>query len=318
MRVLHITNAYPVDSRPTYGIFIKEQIDSLKKLGVDIDVYFVNVRQKGKKEFIKSFFDLIKRVNSYDIVHCHHSYMGFLVFTKKPLVTSFLCPPGREGKTNRFLNIKKWIYRFAAYKATTCIIKDGKITNKKEIYLPNGVNMDLFYPMERRFAVNKLSLDESKSYVLFCSGGGVDRYEKRYGLYKQVVAKLKERFANVEELVVTNVDRADMPLYFNAASVMLLTSFYEGSPNAVKEAMACNLPVVSSNVGDVHYLLENVSHSYIVKESCPEKYFKYICKIFESNLVSSNGRQKIYEKRIDSESIAMRIQQIYCNIHANN
>ncbi len=76
MKVLHITNNYPTNEYPIFGIFVKEQIDSLTELGVTNEVFFINGREKGKKEYIKSIFRLRKFLNNkkYDIIHCHHAF----------------------------------------------------------------------------------------------------------------------------------------------------------------------------------------------------------------------------------------------------
>ena len=100
-----------------------------------------------------------------------------------------------------------------------------------------------------------------------------------------------------------------MPLYLNAASLLLLTSKWEGSPNIVKEAMACNIPVVSTKVGDIEYLFEN-TQGYYYTDSDADKLAEKINYVL-NNDIKPNGRQRIIDLKLDSESVANKLIQLY-------
>ena len=105
----------------------------------------------------------------------------------------------------------------------------------------------------------KVGLDIDKKYILFVSSNFI-RNQKRYDIYKKTVNILKTIDSKFEELLLINQDREIVPFYFNSSELHLLTSDFEGSPNSVKEALACNLDVISTNVGNVKYLLNNLKN----------------------------------------------------------
>ena len=114
MKVLHITNNFPTPNFPIFGIFVKEQIESLTHLGVSNEVFFMNSRDEGKKAYLEGLFKLRKhlRKNHYDLLHCHHSYSAIIfifsgmAFGKK-CILSYQNDPGKEGGKLLFLCRKK-------------------------------------------------------------------------------------------------------------------------------------------------------------------------------------------------------------------
>ena len=100
-----------------------------------------------------------------------------------------------------------------------------------------------------------------------------------------------------------------MPVYLNAADILLLTSKWEGSPNIVKEAMACNIPVVATKVGDIEYLFGNIE-GYYYMDSDADKLAEKINNGL-NNDIKPNGLQRIIDLKLDSESIAYKFLQFY-------
>lgn len=315
MKILHITNNYPTENYPIFGIFVKEQIDSLNKIGVESDVFFINGRKKGKLEYISCVWKLKQRIKNgdYDIIHCHHSFSAVSALLlahlhkKLPVVISFQSDPLNEAKFNLFPLLSK--------RSSAWIFKNNSVyaVRPKGFYLPNGVNTDFFKPIPRVEACEKLKLDPLKKYVLFVSSNFI-RKEKRYDKFLGVIKILKENYGltNLEELRLINVERELVPYYFNAASVHLLTSDFEGSPNSVKEAMACNIPVVSTNVGNVADLLAAVHGSYIVNSGNVDDLAVHVMKSLNSNVL--NSRKVLIKKRLDIDSVANNLKAIYLKL----
>src|SRR5207253_1636582 len=114
--------------------------------------------------------------------------------------------------------------------------------------IPSGLDLDQFRPIPREEARARLGLPLDKRLVLFVGNPAVER--KRYPLAREAVDILK-RSLPADLMVAWSVRHRDVPLWMNACDALVFTSMQEGSPNAVKEALACDLPVVSVPVGDV-------------------------------------------------------------------
>jgi glycosyltransferase involved in cell wall biosynthesis len=183
---------------------------------------------------------------------------------------------------------------------------------KNAIVLPNGVDLDLFKPLDKKECRINLGWDLDNKYVLFASKP--DKMVKNFALAQATMDRIKINSAELK--IIYNIDHSQMPVYLNAANVLLLTSKWEGSPNTVKEAMACNLPVVATKVGDIEYLFRN-TEGYYYTDPDPDKLAEKISFILSSNLIP-NGRQRIMELELDSISIANKIIEIYEEINNIN
>lgn len=315
MKILHITNNYPTDKNPVFGIFVKEQIESLENNGLKNTVYFINGREKGKFEYIRSIFHLrnFLKDKKYDLIHCHHALSALCLILSgrirkfKTFVSYQSDPENEQGS---------YIYKLIKHSFNAVILKNNSpvVDNQIVFYQPNGVNVDFFKPIDREICINRLSLSRNSKYVLFVSSN-FNRKEKRYDIFQQVIQILKDKYNinNVEEIKLTNTERSLVPYYFNAASVHLLTSDFEGSPNSVKEAMACNIPVVSTNVGNVEELLRNVNGSYVAKTNEPEELADLVNKVLNET-EKNNGREQLIKQELDIVSVAKKIKAIYNTI----
>ena len=171
--------------------------------------------------------------------------------------------------------------------------------------LPNGLDLNLFRPLDKKECRNKLGWDLDKKYILFASNPA--RPEKNFALAKQTIENLNND--KIELKVVYDVDHKLMLIYLNAADVLLLTSKWEGSPNIVKEPIACNIPVVATEVGYIEYLFENIE-SYYYTNPLPNRLAEKIKYILDNEL-KPGGRQRIIDLKLDSESIPDKLIQLY-------
>ena len=323
MKILQVTNTYPTGKLPVYGIFIKEQIDSLKDIGINCDLYFINGRENGKLEYLRAYQNLKKIINDYDIIHAHHFLTALVVLALKPkgkVIVTFLSDGIKEFiyPNNYLFNnlVKQPLYKYILRHSDARIFKKSlpsKLKNDKySFYLPNGVNLDLFSPIDKSEAKQKLGLDNNKNYILFASLIDINRPEKRYDIFSNTIIILKEQYSdfNIEELTIVNVPRHLVPYYFNAASLHLLTSDFEGSPNSVKESLACNTPVVSRNVGNVSDLLSGLNKSLISNDSNPHVLADLVIKSLK-NTAPEDSRSTLIKKKLDMRSIATELGNIY-------
>jgi glycosyltransferase involved in cell wall biosynthesis len=180
--------------------------------------------------------------------------------------------------------------------------------------VPNGVDLRAFRPMDRHEARERLGWSASKRYVLF--PGSPDIPVKGFHLAKDAVRMASKRLGEALELTpLTGIAHDQVPLHMNACEAMVMASFHEGSPNAVKEAMACNLAVVSVPVGDVPELLEGLE-GYTVCPRDAEALAEALVSTLSAGSQQINGREALKQKGLDLESVARRLIQIYADVLA--
>jgi glycosyltransferase involved in cell wall biosynthesis len=112
----------------------------------------------------------------------------------------------------------------------------------------------------------------------------------------------------VELVLGWGVPHDRMPYLMNAADALIFTSLQEGSPNAVKEALACNLPVVSVPVGDVAERLRGVSNCELVQEDDPDALATALERVLQRG-GRSDGRTAV--ANLDERVIAQRVINVY-------
>ena len=290
--------------------FVQVQMDSLAEQGVEISLY--RVVGRGIKGYVTNTIRLRKilKREQPDIVHAHYSICGYLASIanfglKSSVVVSLM---GSD------MVVKLPLIRFFAKK-----IWDMTIVKSREMYdrlnvakariIPNGVNIDKMCLLDRDNSRKKCGFEDTKQYVIWCSQ--IDREEKNYPLAQKAVDLLSDK--NVVLLPIQDAPHHMMNVYMRAADVLLLTSKREGSPNVIKEAMACNLPIVSTNVGDVEWLLDHVEGAYITQDDTPQNVCEYLKKAL-TFLGNSTGRQRLIDIGLTTRSIASDIINIYTDI----
>jgi glycosyltransferase involved in cell wall biosynthesis len=277
LRVLAITNMYPGEDDPVYGVFVATQMQSIADAGVEVHVEFINGRRSALAYATAiSRVRRLARTNRFDLVHAHFGLSGFASsFQPLPLVVSFCgddllgTPNGRGGIT-----VKSWIglrlSHFAARRADAIICKSEEMRSRfprpldvaRALVIPNGVDTTRFSPGDRHEARKQLGLDFAECVVLFPHTPTERR--KRLDLARDAVARLQQAGTPARLLIVEGVPPDRMPYYYRAADCMVVTSDWEGSPNVVKEALCCDLPVVAGDVGDVRQWLEKVPGNRVV------------------------------------------------------
>jgi len=286
---------------------VKSQADSLNNKRIELKI--VSIIGKGVWGYLKNIPQLRKQIMAFnpDIIHSHYFFCGIiaaLASRKIPIVVSLMGSDTHQSKIMKLI-----IKLFSDYKWTKTLVKseDMKIRLglKNAVVIPNGVDLNLFHPLDKKECRQKLGWDLDNKYVLFASNP--DRKEKNFGLAQATIDKIKINF--VELKIIYNIDHSQMPVYLNAADVLLLTSKWEGSPNIVKEAMSCNLPVVATKVGDIEYLFGN-TEGYYYTDPDPDKLAEKINYVL-NNDIKPNGRQRIIDLKLDSESIADKLIQLY-------
>ena len=281
MRVLAVTNMYPTRGDPVYGSFVARQMASVKAAGAHVDVLFVDGR-RGMWRYPAAIWRVARalRRGRIDVVHAHYGLTGFFAsFHQRPLVVSYCgddllgTPNGRGGTTFKS-RVTQYLSQLAASRADGIICKSEALRQElradpdrnRAHVIGNGVPTDLFHPGSRSDARSQLGLPLDERLVLFPHSRS-QAAVKRFALAEQAIARLREMGLTARLWIVNGVPPDDMPAYYRAADCLLVTSAHEGGPNVVKEALCCDLPVVSTDVGDVRMWTERTGGCRIVSDS---------------------------------------------------
>jgi teichuronic acid biosynthesis glycosyltransferase TuaC len=303
MRVLFVHSGNSV-----FGInpIIKNQAEALVNSGIEVQLF--PIKGKGLLRYLSSAYKLHRylRANQVDIIHAHFGLSGLIskLGGRHPTIVSLM---GSELYENKFWRI---FYRYSCTMLWDGIIVKTmamkRILGKENIeVIPNGVNLDKFKPMNRAEAREKLGWNEGK-YVLFVSVFNSNNFQKNSRLAEESMAVVNE-VQKASLISLHNIDNSLMPTYYSAADCLLITSRWEGSPNAVKEAMACNCPIVSTPVGDVPELFDNVEGNHITDFNKKDIAAKILQVISKSE--RTRGREKILQ--LSDKIINKRIIDLY-------
>lgn len=305
MKVLVFTHMYPSPGNPEHGIFVQQQVASLQREGIEIDVLHVDTK-KSKWLYPWSFVPLGKQVltHDYDLVHAHYVFAGVVARSqfRYPVVLTHHGPEAFWGWQAPLCRLMSRLVDKSI--VVTEQIKDS-IGLESSVVIPCGVDFDLFKPRDLQWSREQLGLPLDKKLVLFT--GRYPEWRKRFDIVQDSVKILKASGMDLELVVAFKEPYEKVALYMDACDVLVLPSEREGSPQVVKEAMASNLPVVSVDVGDVPDVLAGVEGCFVCNRdpiSIAEK-----VKVILEQPFRTNGREKT--QRFELSSIAKRIIKVY-------
>lgn len=312
LRVLTITNLYPTPASPAYGSFIASQVESLRALGVATDVEFIDGRRR-KWEYVRALPRIRAKLTrgGYDLVHAHYGYSGVypLLSHAIPVVVSFLGDDVIMGH-EKLSWLKRRVRDFVVARADAVIVKSPEMKDvlglAKVHVVPNGVDLERFAPRDRRECRRILGYDGARRYVLFPYDPS--RSQKGFELAAAAMEIVTRKQPAAEIRVVSGEPPETMPLHYNAADLLLHTSRWEGSPNAVKEALACDLPVVAVPSGDVEERLARARGCRLVERS-PQAIAAAILDVLADPDPRAAGRAAVED--LDIRATARRIIALY-------
>ena len=274
-RVLFITNMWPDEIRPYYGSFIASQAKSLASAGVAVDVLYIR-GFLGVHTYAKALLSLPRAVDhaSYEVIHVHygHTAVASLGIRKRPLVISFcgadlLGAPHETGITRKS-RLEVAVFRQVARTATVTITKSQEMEQalpsslwKRNFILPNGVDLDMFAPRSHAQSRAELGWEDEEKVILFL--GNPDDPRKNVALAERAAEMVRNEIPAARLHVAWGVAPEEVPVLMNAADCLVFPSRSEGSPNAVKEAMACALPIVATPVGDIPERLSGIEGCFV-------------------------------------------------------
>jgi glycosyltransferase involved in cell wall biosynthesis len=294
--------------------FIFDQVEAIKALDTTIEFAYFFIKGKGIKGYLSNLKKLVNSLNNggFDLIHAHFSLSSLLANLQRkiPVVTTF---HGSDINffTNRILSgFAEILSKKTIYVSNKSFAKGILKIKGKNYIIPCGINLDIFKPYNQKDCREAIGLDQEIFYILFSSS--FDNPVKNYDLLKRALLKLKD--LKIEVIELKNYTRVEVAQLMNAVDLCVMTSFSEGSPQFIKEAMACNCPVISTEVGDVKYVIQNTNNCYITQYS-PIDLSEKIRKVLEKDQ-RTNGRDLI--QRFDNRVIANKVIGVYNDLINGN
>ncbi len=398
MKICILTTSYPGYKNHIQSPFIYKLTESLKGLGIYVDVVAPRYKNSKKEDnwkginvhrfkyfpfvsmqkltsgggipsalkrsflvklqmpfFMISFYlNSKKYAKKCDVIHAQWALSALVgVFLKrkykKPLVlTERGASLNMALKSKLMSKVFRWILKNCDFVTANNenqikIMKSLGVPAEKLKAVPNGIDIDMFKPIEQAKARKKLGLDPDKKIILFV-GWLIERKGVSYLLQAMKNVSFKEKNSlllivgegNIEsrlkehtkKLGLDNVmflgskNPSEIPLYMNASDIFVLPSLSEGRPNVVGEAMACGVPVIASNVNGTPEFIENGKNGFLVKPKDPKAISDNILKILSSKdiaeKIGANARKSIINKKLTWKNCASTYRSIYKKISKIN
>jgi glycosyltransferase involved in cell wall biosynthesis len=289
-----------------FAPFILEQTAALKEK--DCEISFFGLQGKGLKGYLKTLPVLKQQIIDFqpDVIHAHYGLSGLLanLQRKVPVVTTY---HGSDINDKKVLSFSKLAMSLSAWNIFVSR-KTLEIAKPKKKYtlLPCGIDFSELQLTEKSEARQQMSLDCYKKYVLFA--GAFDNAVKNAPMAKEAVALLQDD--QVELLELKGYTREEVTLLMCAADVFLMTSFTEGSPQVIKEAMACGCPIVSVDVGDVKERVGHIGGCYVAKTREPKELAGLLWQALSFD-GRTKGREKMLAEGLDNRLVAEKLMVIY-------
>ena len=315
LRVCHVLPG-PADS--SNMIFAKNQILALSEAGVECRSVFLQSRT-SPVVIVREVARLRRELAQFrpDLIHAHYGTVTAAVcalVSRFPLVITY-----RGSDLNRgpgLFSLRSGVgillSQCAALRASRMMCVSTQLKNRLwwrkrfVAVVPSGVDLQRFRPMAKVAARLRMGWSPEEKVVVF--NAGFDAIRKRLDLAEAAIRMARQWCGDIRFEVLDGSETQErMPFYLNAADCLLMTSDREGSPNMVKEAIACNLPVVSVDVGDVKERLANVRPSRIVGRD-PVEIGRALADVLQRP-ERSNGYEVIQD--VSSENVAERVMAVY-------
>jgi teichuronic acid biosynthesis glycosyltransferase TuaC len=317
MNVLVVTAMWPSPKNPAFGSFIHSQVQHLRQAGINVETLVLGGHLR-KLIYPKGIWELHKRLGmrTFHLVHAHYGYVGWVARTqwRLPIVVTYhgddaLGTVDVRGRTRAFSRVAASFCRRLGPLVDAVIVQTKEMERRfgcSNVHVvPHEVDFDLFRLSDKKEARHILGLADEKKYILFAANP--DTAVKRFPLAKATVEHLKLRDSSVELLVIFKEPQTRLALYMNACDALVFPSWQEGSPNIVKQAMACNLPIVATDAGDVREVIDGVAGCHICDPTV-EDFARRLGEILQ-NPKRTAGREKV--QGFAGPVVAQRVIGVY-------
>jgi len=297
---------YPTPERPYYGIFVKEQIEFFKKnKNIEIKTLVLDNENIFKKYFsLRKILKYIKRINP-DIIHIHYGLTGLPLLFLYPFIYKTKIVTTYHGSDINGSKIVKKISILVSKISTMNIAVSQEIFNKLKEYNENVIWIPC--GVDEYFLLNNKKY-KRENFIIFPSSPKRD--VKNFALFQKVISILKNKYQLQPKIIIfENKSRTEIKKALLISKCLLLTSKSEGSPQVIKEAICCDIPIVSTNVGDVPFLIQDLKNCYIANGE--EELAKKVAIVFNAVLTEY---PKNIKYRVSNLYICDKIYQLYRSI----
>lgn len=319
MRILWV-HSYDTKVDPASGIFMQRQIEWLRDADIQLETLYLPIRSPIR--LARALLRLRRIYTRYSVVHDQTgSLTGFLVarLTSFPIISLRGSDWYRITYGGLFVRLHSLLAVWFTQKALTRVGRVICVSNRmrgevldlnprlRTEVIPSGVDLTKFQPRDRQECRRILGREDDDSiWILFSSVTSNNPIKQRY-LALEAYEYAKSVYDDIKFIEITDVHPEDVSTYINGSHVVLLTSIHEGWPNIVKEALACCIPFVSTDVSDLREAAEQLPQCYVV-DSHPAALGR---AIIDSISVKPSSSLREYAHRFDSALITEQLLRVY-------
>lgn len=302
MRVLVVASF----NKGHFAPFIIEQAEALKEQGCEIE--FFGLQGKGLRGYLNNVPQLKQKIREFrpDVIHAHYGLSGLFANLQReiPVVTTY---HGSDINDKSALPFSKMAIRLSGWNifVSRKIIKIAK-PKKNYSLLPCGIDLHELQQMNKSEARQRMNLEANKRYVLF--SGAFDNEVKNAPLARKAMEELCD--PSVVLLELKGYSREEVTLLMCAVDALLMTSFTEGSPQVIKEALACGCPIVSVDVGDVKERIDGVDGCYVAET----RHATELASLLQNAMGfegKTKGRKRVISDQLDNRLVSQQLMKIF-------
>lgn len=316
MNILWVHNFDP--NELSSGSFMHLHAEGIRSLGVNLDLYYTG-NLRSIKQLIEVSISIRKIAKKYDLVHAQYGSVCALVTSFVKDTPKVLTLRGSDWYVYKNFFHRHTVHSYLATMITKSVIKkfDSIVTvsermknevmnfspQQQFIVIPSPIDLNTFIPVNKQQARNMLGFSNNTDKWILFTTLSENSPIKRVQLAKQAIDIASKSINNIKLRVAIGLSREEMPLFVGACDLAISTSIYEGWPNSIKEALACNIPFVSTDISDLGMITENDTLCRI----CPpnaEVIAKNICDVLNSDM-DINHRKYVEEMDINSASVKL-------------
>jgi glycosyltransferase involved in cell wall biosynthesis len=313
VRVLVVTNFEPDEQAPQRGRWVRDQVDEVRRRGVEVDIFSF---PPGRGEYLPATRRLraLLRRQRFDLVHAHYGLAGWVakLAGAAPLLVTFHGTDVRHGVVGPLSRRLAWRVDLVAAVSRALFEEESGRPGLPPVpgsaVLPCGPDLSRFGPIPRSQARRSLGLDPDGRYLFFPANPA--RPEKRHDRAAALAAR-----CGADLLSGGSIEPERMPLWLNAANAVLVSSDYEGFGMAAVEALACEVPVLSTPVGIAPYALGGIEGCL-----CAEFETESWAAVADRHLRASDPRVAGAARAasLAAASMAERVIEAYRDVSANS